>query len=309
MKYVFLIVAIERFDVKLIANTEWYRIFLHAAEESNLTKAAHSLHMTQPSVSYAIKQLEEALGVVLFDRLSKGVRLTQEGQALYQSVKQAFDELDLAEQRVQKQKQFREGHLRIGANGAVVKDFLLPALDSFHTRYPQIRIQLSQERTSRILERLKQGSLDLGYVYLPIMDDEIEVVTSLASPFCIVVGPSFTHLSRENLSTKQLTELPLIMLSSGSSTRSFIEGWFLSQGVEAEADIELNSLDMLVEFCERGYGAAFLPRAFVASRISRGSLLELSTEVPLPERQIGIAVRKHATPSLAVEAFLRGVLQ
>jgi LysR family transcriptional regulator, cyn operon transcriptional activator len=289
----------------LNTNTEWYRIFLQAAEESNLTKAAQSLHMTQPSVSYAIKQLEDALGVALFDRLSKGVRLTQEGQDLYRHIRQAFDEIDRAEQHMKKLKRLNKGQLRIGANGAIVKDFLLPTLDLFHSQHPGIRIQLSQERTSRILERLKQGSLDLGYVYLPIMDDEIRLVTSLISPFCVVVGTAFTDLLREPIPTQKLTELPLLMLSPGSSTRSFIEGWFLSQGVKIDADIELNSLEMLVEFAERGYGAAFLPRAFVASRIERGSLLEIETEVPLPNREIGIAVRKQAAPSIAVDAFLK----
>ncbi|WP_136605328.1 LysR family transcriptional regulator [Paenibacillus dokdonensis] len=289
----------------MIANTEWYRVFLHAAETSNLTKAAQSLHMTQPSVSYAIKQLEGAFGVVLFDRLSKGVRLTQEGQDLYQHVRQAFEELDSAERRMKKLKQFSEGRLRIGANGAIVKDFLLPSLDSFHADYPDIRIQLSQDRTSSILERLKKGSLDIGFVHLPVSDEEIKVLDFHASPYCAVVGMAFADWTRESLRTEQLTELPLLMLSLGSSTRSFIEGWFQSQGVEVEADFELNSLDMLAEFAERGYGIAFLPRVFVASRIADGSLLELRTETPLPDRHIGIAVQKNLTPSLAAGAFLK----
>ncbi|SEL57351.1 DNA-binding transcriptional regulator, LysR family [Paenibacillus sp. cl141a] len=293
----------------MIANTEWYRVFLHAAETSNLTKAAQNLHMTQPSVSYAIKQLEEALGVGLFDRLSKGVRLTQEGQALYQHVRQAFDELGSAERRLKKLKQFGEGRLRIGANGAIVKDFLLSLLDRFHARYPDIRIQLSQERTSSIVERLKKGSLDLGFVHLPVSDEEIHIIDSRTSPYCAVVGTAFADWARRPLRTEELTELPLLLLSPGSSTRSFIEGWFRSQGVEVEADFELNSLDMLAEFAERGYGTAFLPRAFVSPRISDGSLLELRTDTPLPDRYIGVAVRKHQSPSLAAGAFLEMLQQ
>ncbi|WP_333474186.1 LysR family transcriptional regulator substrate-binding protein [Paenibacillus gyeongsangnamensis] len=85
---------------------------------------------------------------------------------------------------------------------------------------------------------------------------------------------------------------------------SFIEEWFQDQGLDTEFDFELNSHDMIAEFAERGYGAAFLPRAFVESRLEGGSLIELRTEVPFPDRQIGIAVRKQASPSLAAEAFL-----
>ena len=288
----------------MVINTEWYRIFLHAAENSNLTKAAQTLHMTQPSVSYAIKQLEEALGVALFDRLSKGVRLTSEGQALYLHVRQAFAELESAERHMKKLKSFSEGRLRVGANGAIIKDFLLPSLDVFHARYPHVRIQMSQEKTSRILERLKNGSLDLGFVHLPVSDEDIRIHSTQALPYCAVVGKAFADWAQHPLPTAKLTKLPLLMLSPDSSTRSFIEGWFRSQGFETEADFELTNLDMLAEFARRGYGVAFLPRTFVSSDIADGSLLEIATEIPLPDRRIGIAIPKALSPSLAAQAFL-----
>ncbi|OZB95169.1 LysR family transcriptional regulator [Paenibacillus sp. XY044] len=288
----------------MMINTEWYRIFLHASESLNMTKAAQHLNMTQPSVSYAIKQLEEALGVKLFDRLSKGILLTEEGHALYDQVKQAFDTLDYAEHYMKQLGQLNEGRLRIGANGAIIRDYIVPLLDIFRSQYPNIRVQVSQQKTGHILEQLKQGFLDLGYVYLPVKDEEIKVVDSFVSPYCVVAGNSFASLAKAPLSAAHLAELPLLMLSSGSATRSYIEAWFQTQDVEAAADFELNSLDMLAEFAERGYGAAILPRAFVASSIKEGSLLELNMEVPLPDRSVGVAVRKHSSPSLAAEAFL-----
>lgn len=288
----------------MIKNAEWYRIFLHAAETENLTSAARKLHLTQPSVSYAIKQLEDELGVKLFDRLSKGVRLTQEGSTLYQHVKQAFAELEQAERHLVKLGQLSEGKLRIGANGAIVRDYLLPALDVYHDRFPDIRIQLSQERTSRIIEQLKQGILDIGYVYLPVTDEEVHVVATYDFPYCAVVGASFAEWAKQPLSAEQLASLPLLMLSSGSSTRSFIEDWFQSQGLQVAADFELNSLEMLTEFAIRGYGAAFLPRAYVTESINNGTLIELPLKVPLPSRQVGVAMRRLSSPSLASEAFL-----
>ncbi|MCM3746936.1 LysR substrate-binding domain-containing protein [Paenibacillus pasadenensis] len=285
-------------------NSEWYRIFLHAAESSNLTRAAQSLHMTQPSVSYAIKQLEEELGVRLFDRLPKGVRLTHEGEELLRHVRQAFAELEAAERSMKKRLRLNEGMLRVGANGAIIKHFLLPILDTYHERNPGIRIQLSQERTRLILDRLKKGALDIGCVYLPVADEEIEIVGSQISLYCAVVGQAFADWSQEVLSAEKLARLPLLMLSPGSSTRSFIEEWFQMQGVDAEADFELNSLDMLAEFTERGYGVSFLPRAYVEPQLKDGTLVELRTEIPLPDRQIGVATRKHSTPSMAAKSFL-----
>jgi len=291
--------------MSVVSHTEWYRIFLYAAEASNLTKAAQRLRMTQPSASYAIKQLEETLGVVLFERLPKGVRLTEEGQALYRHVRAAFEELDAAERHIRSLKNLHEGRLRIGANGAIIRDFVLPALDEFHVRHPDIRIQLVQDRSGRIVERLKQGELDLGFIHLPAADDGIEIVASRVSPYCVVAGAAFADYAQQPLSTEQLAKLPLLLLSPGSSTRSFVERWFRTQGLEATADFELSSLDMLAEFAERGYGAAFLPRAFVASSLSKRTLVELRTEIPIPDREIGIAARKEASLSIAAEAFRR----
>lgn len=288
----------------MMINTEWYRIFLHASETLNMTKAAQRLNMTQPSVSYAIKQLEDALGVKLFDRLSKGIVLTEEGHALYDQVRQVFDKLDYAERYMKQLGQLNEGRLRIGANGAIIRDYIVPQLDIFRSQYPNIRVQVSQQKTGQILEQLQQGLLDLGYVYLPVKEAEIQVVDTFVSPYGVVAGKPFAALAEAPLSAAQLAELPLLMLSHGSATRSYIESWFQSQGVEAAADFELNSLDMLAEFAERGYGAAILPRAFVASKIDEGTLLEFSMEVPLPDRHVGVAVRKHSSLSLAAEAFL-----
>jgi LysR family transcriptional regulator, cyn operon transcriptional activator len=288
----------------MIINTEWYRVFMYAAQFSNLTKAAQVLHMTQPSVSYTIKHLEEALNVVLFDRLSKGVRLTHEGHALLKFVIPAFAQLDSGEKQLQLLKQFKDGQVRIGANGAIIKDIVLPALDEFHAVFPQIRIRLIQEKTNNILEHIKQGILDIGFIHLPLIDDGIDVMQIQSLQNCFVVGKTYQELTTSFLTTDQLLQVPLLMLSAGSSTRSFVEQWFNIQGYSVEADIELNSLDMLTEFTERGYGAAFVPRSFVQSKIKDGVLFELQTQVPIPDRQLGIATKHGSSLSLSSASFL-----
>jgi len=285
-------------------HSEWYRIFMFAAQTNNLTKAGQLLHMTQPSVSYAIKQLEEALGIILFDRLSKGVRLTPEGEQLFEHVKLAFAQLERAEQHVQELKQFKDGQIRIGANGAITKNILLPRLDQFHADYPQIRIKLVQDKTSLIIKQMKQGVIDIGFVHLPLQDNELDIRQIAPLKNCFVVGKRYLELASQTISAEQLLEIPLLMLSAGSSTRSFVEHWFNNQGYAAKADIELNSLEMLAAFAERGYGAAFIPKSFVIDKLADGSLIELTTAVPLPDRELGIATRKDTSLSLPTARFL-----
>lgn len=288
-------------------HTEWYRIFQYAAKAGNLTKAARRLHMTQPSVSYAIKQLEEALEVRLFDRLSKGVKITREGEQLLDYVNQAFAQLDAGEQHIRRLQQYQSGQIRIGASGALIKEVLLPLLDAFHRQYPRIAIRLTQESTRHVVDHVKAGKLDMGFVHLPLHDSDIETRPILSIQEGFVVGEAFRDACRHPVSANELNQLPLLLLSAGSSTRRFMEEWFAEQNVEAEGDIELSSIDMLIEFAVRGYGAAFISRTYITDEINNGALFELKTSVPIPKRTIGLAMRRRASLSLAADKWLEHV--
>ncbi|WP_339304231.1 LysR family transcriptional regulator [Paenibacillus sp. FSL R5-0519] len=272
-------------------NTEWYRIFLKVSQTENLTRAAEQLHMTQPSISYAIKQLEENLSIELFERLSKGVRLTQEGKVLAEYIEKAFYHIVVAENQIDLIKQNKVGIVRIGSNGGIIKDVVLPILDEFHEKYSEIRIRLLQAKTNEIIKHIKEGQLDVGFVYLPVNVSEVVVRPLKSIQSCFVVGPKFQYLADELITTERLTELPLLLLSSGSTTRRILEAWFATQGYKIKADIELNSVDMLVEFAKRGYGAAFVTKSFVQNELAQGNLFELNIEHPTPVQELGIVTR------------------
>ncbi|GGG14700.1 LysR family transcriptional regulator [Paenibacillus abyssi] len=284
-------------------NMEWYRIFLHTAKLGNLTKAAHELHITQPSVSYAIKQLEAELGVKLFDRMSKGVALTTEGSALLEYVEKSFSFIDAGENKIRSLRELTAGELRIGANGPVIKHLLLPVLDQFHAEHPDVRIRLTQGKTSDIRNRLKEGRIDLGLVHLPLLDDDLNVDHLLAIQDCFVVGQAYRSLTKQSISTEDMIKIPLLLLSQESSTRAFVEQWLSSQGLHSEVDIELSSLDMLTEFAQRGYGAAFVTHSFVQDLLEQGKLFALQTREPIPTRSVGIATRRVGSLTLIANRF------
>lgn len=283
---------------------EWYRMFMYTAQLGNLTKAAQKLHVTQPSVSYAIKQLEEALDVKLFDRRSKGVDLTQEGRALLDHVEKAFQTLTDGEHKLQSMKQLHAGDIRIGASGAIIKHILLPILDAFHAKHPDIRIKLSQGKTSEIARKLRDGSMDVGFVHLPLADPELDVKPFMTVQNIFVVGEPYRDRAKHPLSTERLLQIPLLLLSPGSNTRLFLEQWLSAQGLSAEVDMELSSVDMLVEFAQRGYGSAFVARSYVRKELAEDQLFELPTIVPIPPSSLGIARRRDTSISLAAAAFM-----
>ncbi|SDD33107.1 DNA-binding transcriptional regulator, LysR family [Paenibacillus sp. UNCCL117] len=286
-------------------NLEWYRIFLQTARHGNLTKAAQELHITQPSVSYALKQMEQSLGIKLFNRLSKGVELTQEGRALLGYVEQSFSLLDAAQEHVQKLKQLTEGELRIGASESLIKHLLLPKLDLFHVKYPGIRIRLSHGRTPDLAKRLKEGHIDCAIVHMPLIDPQLVIRPLAKLEECFVVGEAHRELTAGSLSMEELVGLPLLFLSPGSSTRFFVEQWFAAKGYTVKPDIELGSIDLLAEFARRGYGAAFITRSFVEAELQNGMLYELQLEEPVPPRSIGFAIRREVQLSMPADRFAR----
>lgn len=284
-------------------NLEWYRIFLHTARHGNLTKAAQEMHITQPSVSYALKQMEESLGIKLFNRLSKGVELTSEGRALLGYVEQSFSLLAAAQRHVQELKQLTEGELRIGASESLIKHLLLPKLDRFHAKYPGIRIRLSHGKTPDLAQRLREGHIDCAIVHMPLTDPQLTIQPLAKLEECFVVGEAYRGLAADLLSMEELAGLPLLLLSPGSSTRVYVEQWFAAKGCTAKPDIELGSIDLLIEFARRGYGAAFITRSFVEAELQSGMLFELRLEETIPPRSIGFATRRDVQLSLAAERF------
>ncbi|WP_274650205.1 LysR family transcriptional regulator [Paenibacillus humicola] len=290
-------------------NMEHYRVFRMTARFGNLTKAADALHLTQPSVSYAIKQLEDQLGVKLFDRLPKGVRLTGEGRKLQAYVEQSFALIERGEKELDAVKRGEAGELRLGASGPIIKQLLVPCLNRFRSRNPGINIRLLQRKTPEIVRELADETIDIGFVHLPLQSRAVEVKPLLVSPEMFVVGGAFRAYAEHKLSPQELAGLPLLLLSPDSSTRRFVERWFAEHGLSVQAAIELSSNDMLLEFALQGYGAAFLPRSAVEHELAERRLFELQPAPGVPPREIGFAIRKKTGLPIAAQTFLNLILE
>lgn len=289
-------------------NLESYRIFLYTARTGNFTKAAQILHVTQPSVSYAIKQLEDSLGVKLFDRGSKGVKLTIEGKALFDYIEQSFQLIERGERKLLELANLHGGELRIGASGPIIKHILLPYIDKFHAEHPQVRIRLQQSKTNEISKQLKEENIDLGFVHLPFDDQELAIQPLMAIQDCFLVGQAYRELASEPISVRELLKLPLLLPTAGSSTRLFVEHWLAAHGIYKEPDIELTSTEMIIEFTQRGYGTAFITRRFAQQELDNESLFEVQLLEALPTRAIGVVTRKDATLPASSSIFLKEVM-
>lgn len=207
-------------------NTELCRTFYFAAKSGSISKAAEQLYITQPAVSRAIRQLEEDMHCTLFYRTPKGVKLTQEGEILFQHAQQAFNFFDAAEKRIRDVNSLLSGEIRIGASDTICKHFLVPYLKLYNTLHPGIKIHVICPTTYGIVELLKAGSIDFGLVNMPLTDDRLVFSDIMAVQDCFVVGDKLRHLSFKFQSLSDIVKHPLLLLERSSNSRAYIDAYF-----------------------------------------------------------------------------------
>ncbi|MEK8128501.1 LysR family transcriptional regulator [Paenibacillus filicis] len=285
-------------------NYELYKVFYWAAKTGSLSQAAKMLYLTQPSVSHAIKQLEENIGMTLFYRNSKGVSLTQEGAYLYSYIEQSQILITLAEEKMVALKNLENGELRIGGSDSLFKHYLLPFIEIFHKSHPGINLRLNHGTTPDIITFLKEGKIDLGVVRMPIVDSQLEVQQTFQLMDCFVAGEDYAHLKHEVLSLSGLLEHPIILFSRNSRARMSITELFQDYGLKLRPKIEVGSVDLLIEFAKRGLGISYVTRQFVKNELDDGSLFEIKLDVTLPPSPVGIMTMRNMPLSNPARRFI-----
>jgi len=285
---------------------EWYRVFYWTCRTGSLSRAAERLHITQPAVSQTIRQLESRLGGPLFVRTARGVRPTAEGDVLFRHVEAALAAMASGEQAIAAMHGLHSGEINIGASDTLCKHYLLPYLERFHREYPDIRIRVTNRTTPETIALLREGAIDFGVVSLPVSDRHVEFRTSVPLQDCLVGGPAYAGLAvtGKPLPLEALASYPLLLLERGSSMRAFLDGYAARHGVSLAPEFELGSLDLLVQFARIGFGLAFVIRSCAEAELASGALVELPLDPPVPQRHIGIAVRRGVPLTAAARRLL-----
>lgn len=282
-----------------------YRVFYVTAMEKNFSKAAKKLYITQPSVSHSIKQLEERLGVQLFLRTSKGVTITNEGKTLFDYIQQAFGLIDNAERKISELKSLESGHVTIGGSDSTCKHYLLPYVQTFQDIFPKIQIKLQHGSTPQILDKLTNGLIDIGIIHMPINQSQIQLTEFLSINSTFIVGKKHKDLANKTLSLEEMLNYPIISFSETSSSRRFLNQLFQKQGLSVKPDIEVGSVELLIECAKIGMGIAFVTKELVSKELSEGELIEVHLNENLEKRKIGLVTKKDIPLSVAADQFFK----
>lgn len=284
---------------------EYYRVFYHVVKEGSITAAANYLCVSQPAVSQTIRQLEAVLGVTLFLRAPKGIRLTAEGQTLFQYVERGYDIICQGRQALQSMVEMEQGEIHIGASDMTLKFYLLPYLELFHEKYPGIKVNVTNGPTPETIRKLNEGKIDLCVVSGPLEDTEdvlVHPVKQIRDVF--IAGNRFGRLKNEVLSWNTLQELPIICLEQGTSSRKYVDSFLEENQILLRPEFELATSDMIVQFAARNLGIGVVVEAFAEEYIRSGDVFELEFEQKIPPRSFYVATNRKIPLSNAGKSLL-----
>lgn len=288
---------------------ELYRVFYHVGRFGSISEAARQLFASQPAVSQAIRQLENEVGAKLFLRYSRGVKLTPEGAVLFDYVQRGYNIFLSGERALRDVLSLQSGEVRIGGSDTLCKHFLLPVLQRFMNEHPEIKLRVTNRTTPESLALLRRGDVDMAVIHLPVDSAGLCVSPVREITDCFVAGKRYREVADRELTLSELTELPLLMLETGTNTRKSFDSWTMRQGVELVPEVELGSVDLLVEFARIGLGVAYVVKDFVAAELERGELFEVKLREHHPRRMIGVAVQEGVPLSRAAQEFWQMVIE
>lgn len=284
-------------------NFELYKIFYYAASTGSFSEAARQLFITQSAVSQSISGLEEKTGNALFIRSTRSVKLTDEGQMLFSHIEQAYNFIRAAEGKLQEMKTLGLGEIRIGIGDTVCRYLLLPFLKQFIAAYPKIKVKVINRTSPQIIEILKMGRIDLGIVTLPVADEAVNIIDFRNAEDIFVASSRFEELRNRNVPVSELVILPLLLLQKDSSTRRNLDSFFENMSITVTPEIELESIELLVEFARIGLGIAHVMKESAETLVKSGELFVVRTVEALPPRHLGIATVKKVPLSNAATRF------
>ena len=290
------------------ASYDSYRVFYYVAYYQNITIAAKSLFLTQPTVSHYILNLEKELNCKLFIRSKKGMQLTPEGELLFEHVAKAFAELSYGEEKLKEYLHLGKGIIKIGASETTLRNYLIPVLGRFKEKYPNIQLRICNMTYKLVGEALKNGDLDLAVMTTPFPDNDLNIRPVSNFSMVGIAGTAFSYLDGKPLGFKEISRYPLITLEQETSGRFYLNQLFSSHGIHLMPDIELSSADLITPIAEQNMGIGFVPKLFAEQAITSGKIIELTFKEPLPDRSICILTDPNRQKSLACEKFIMEIL-
>jgi len=263
------------------------RYLITIAQESNFTRAAEKVYVSQSALSQQIQALEQEVGTLLLDRSKRGVQLTAAGRILYHHAERIFLELEAAETAIQELEGLQRGELHLGVV-QTVNDYLMPSLaTAFAEQHPQIKLIIDELSSDEIEVRLERGELQVGLGFIPSTNASINTRALFEEQLVLIVRDDHPLARQKTVAVENLDQMPMVMLSNTFCTRRLWEENAQLNSAQPRVVMEMNTVSSILAVVEKTGLATVLPRlTLVEERVNK--LVSLDLRNPSLSRQVGL---------------------
>ncbi len=276
-------------------NFKLLQTFLAVAEHSSFKKAADALFISMPAVSMQIKQLEEQLGVALFQRTTRKVELTAEGEQLMITARRAMAELESGLARLQKIVDVQQGHLSFGCVPTIASTRLPAILTEFAKKYPGVSVHVRELAQRELVEAVRRSEVDFGICPVEEKSD-LEFSSIFIDEYVALLPKTYEDKGRAGISLRELSKMPLLTLGTSTLFREHLNEALSTNGLVSEHNYEFTHVTTLVAMAEAGLGIAILPRVAIPGKTRLKTVRIIN---PALTRTVGIVKIKGHTLSPA----------
>ena len=278
--------------------------FLSVSETGSFSRAADALFLTQPAVSKRIRSLEQSLGVALFDRIGKSVRLTEAGHALIPSCRRIVAEISESERIISNLRTTTSGVLSIATSHHIGLHRLPPVLRDYSKHFPEVELKLGFVDSEEACQQILNGERELAIITLPDEDnDRLEMIPVWRDPLYVVVAKQHPLASQNRLSPRRLLDYAAILPSARTYTRKLIDTALGLDG-PVRTLLETHYLETIKAMVQTGLGWSMLPASMLDKSLTALEIKHIQTT-----RQLGIVVHSMRTKSNAANAMIDQLLK
>jgi DNA-binding transcriptional LysR family regulator len=273
--------------------------FLSVSETGSFSRAADALFLTQPAISKRIQVLEHVLGIALFDRIGKSVRLTEAGHALLPSCRRIIDEIAESQRIISNLRQSTSGVLSLATSHHIGLHRLPPVLREFSASYPEVELKLSFMDSEQACEQIINGAIEVAIITLPDEGNaRLELKPVWHDPLCIAVSRQHALASEGSCTIKRLLKYAAILPSRGTYTRQLIDD---ALGLDDSVNtlLETHYLETIKAMVQAGLGWSMLPQSMLDESLTALDIKQVRTT-----RQLGTVVHSMRTKSNAANAMI-----
>jgi DNA-binding transcriptional LysR family regulator len=248
------------------------RYFLQVAQSGSIRVAAEKLNVAPSAISRHIQNLEQELGLPMFERNARGVSLTEAGELYVRHARTVFMDRERVRLEIDDLKGLRRGHIRITTIDGIVAGPLSNATSSFRKLHPGVTISLQSTSTEMVNRAVREGEADVGIAYQSTPVEGINIVLQLLDPLLLVVSPNHQLAGRSIVDVRETLDYPLALPESTFGIRMLINAACRAERIALKPSLETNSIEALRGFAMSGAGVTMLHGLSITREVELGML-------------------------------------